>query len=170
MKKIYFAGKFNKKHDNNLLLSEQLKNDYRSKLLNSSKLLTTPTQNLKLSPNIIYQGPFYCEEASLGNFTSSDCYVILTAEQKAIKEADTLLVVFDKNFSVGSIVELSWALEYNKEIIIFYKEEEGTYQIKSDYWFAILNAKLKNPHTQIIPYQRNKELIPLIKKYLSLAK
>jgi hypothetical protein len=168
MKKIYFAGKFNKKHDKSLTLSEQLKNDYRSKLLKSSKLLTYPTRNLKLSQDIIYQGPFYCEEASSGDFTSLDCNTILKEEYKAVLSSDTLVVVFDNSFSTGTVVELSWGLEHNKEIIIFYKEENGVYQIKSEYWFAILNAKLKNPKTQIIPYLHKKELIPLIKKHLKL--
>ena len=168
MKKIYFAGKFNKKHDKTLTLSQQLKNDYRSKLLTSSKLLTYPTRNLKLSSDIIYQGPFYCEEASSGDFTSLDCNTIIKEEYKAVLSADALVVVFDNSFSPGSVVELSWGLEHNKEIIIFYKEEKGAYQIKSDYWFAILNAKLKNPKTQIISYRHKKELIPLIKTHLKL--
>ena len=167
MKKIYFAGKFNKSKEKNIPLSEQLKNDYRSKLLKSSQLLTTPTKDLKLNTNTIYSGPFYCEEASFGNFTSTDCNVILKEEYKAIKNSDALVVVFDENFSVGSIVELSWALELNKEIIILYQEEEGAYQIKSEYWFAILNAKLKNPKTQIMNFKTKSELFDKLSKIIN---
>ncbi|MBR5599572.1 MAG: hypothetical protein IKW39_05980 [Alphaproteobacteria bacterium] len=158
MKKIYFAGKFNKKEDENLSLFEQLKDDYRSKLLKSPVYLTKPHPNLKITENTIYSGPFYCEEASNGDFTSTDCDAIIKAEYKAIKQADILVVVFDTCFSVGSIVELSWGLDLNKEIIILYKEEKGAYQIKSEYWFAILNAKLKNPKTLVFSFKNNTEL------------
>jgi hypothetical protein len=168
MKKIYFAGKFNKKKDKSLTLAEQLKNDYRSKLLNSSTSLIKAKPNLKLAENVIYSGPFYCEEASNGDFTSTDCDTVIKEEYKSITSADVIVVVFDKSFSVGTIVELSWGLEQNKEIIIIYKEENINYRIKSEYWFAILNAKLKNPKIQIIPYLHKKELIPLIKKHLKL--
>ena len=93
--------------------------------------------------------------------------VILKEEYKAIKNSDALVVVFDENFSVGSIVELSWALELNKEIIILYQEEEGTYQIKSEYWFAILNAKLKNPKTKIMNFKTKSELFDKLSKIIN---
>lgn len=164
MKKIYFAGKFNILKDDNLPLEKRLENDYRSKLLGNPRRLTYATENLLLNNGYIYSGPFYCEQASNGNFTSTDCNAVLKAEYDAISKCDSYFVVFDQKFSVGSIVELDWALEMNKRIIIFYEEEESNYDIKSEYWFAIANALSKSKKVKVLKFNNMNSVINEINK------
>lgn len=164
MKSVYFAGKFNKDHDESKTLSDRLINDFRSIILGSSKRLTFAEENLIIDDKFIYNGPFYCEQASNGDFSSTDCNVVLDAEYKSVKESDIYFALFDENFSVGTIVELSWALDMNKEIIIYYKEEESVYDIKSDYWFAILNALKKSNKITVKSFKVIDEVIKDIKE------
>lgn len=164
MKRIYFAGKFNLIKNNDLSLEERLANDFRSKILGSSKKLTYADENLKLENGYIYNGPFYCEQASNGDFTSTDCGTVLKAEYKAVNECDIYFVLFDQKFSVGSIVELDWALEMNKDIIIFYEEEESAYNIKSEYWFAIANALAKSRRVKAFKFNDINKVIDEITK------
>ena len=145
MKKIYFAGKFTLEKDDNLSLSEKLVNDFRSIILCDSKKLTYATDNLKLNNKYIYSGPFYCEQASNGDYTSTDCNVVLDAEYKSVSDCDVYFAMFDENFSVGTIVELGWALNLDKDIIIYYKEEDSKYRIKSDN-FATVYSLIKHQH------------------------
>ena len=134
MKKVYFAGKFNLIKDKKLPLHKRLVNDFRAKVLEDSMKLTYASSDLYLNDKYQYTGPFYCEQASNGDFTSTDCNVVLTSEKESVKKCDIFVCVFGENFSVGSIVELGWALNLNKEITILYQEEENSkYQIKSEY-------------------------------------
>lgn len=164
MKKIYFAGKFNLIKNHNLPLEERLVNDFRSKILGSAKKLTYADENLKLESGFIYSGPFYCEQASNGDFTSTDCNTVLNAEYEAVKKSDVYFVLFDQKFSVGSIVELGWALEMNKDIIIFYEEEDSNYDIKSDYWFAIANALAQSKKVKVFKFNDINKVISKIMK------
>lgn len=164
MKKIYCAGKFNMIKDSNLKLEEKLVNDFRSKLLGSSKLLTLAQNNLKLNEKYEYSGPFYCEQASNGDFTSVDCNVVLKAEKEAVSSCDIYLAVFGEKFSVGTIVELGWALDMNKRIIILYQEEDSNYQIKSEYWFAIADAIKRSKKIDTYKYKEEKEIVNIIKR------
>ena len=95
MKRIYFAGKFKLDKDKSLLLSQRLKNDFRAKILEDSEKLTYANDNLKLSNGYIYSGPFYCEQASNGDFTSTDCRIVLKAEYEAGSESDIYFALFD---------------------------------------------------------------------------
>ena len=104
MEKIYFAGKFNLNKDKTLSLDKRLKEDFRSKILEDSKKLTCSDDNLLLNDKYKYAGPFYCEQASNGDYTSTDCNVVLTEEYKAVSNTDIYLALFDENFSVGTIV------------------------------------------------------------------
>lgn len=162
MKKIYFAGKFNLLKDKTKTLEERLINDYRSIILNSSKKLTYAKTDLNINDNYQYTGPFYCEQASSGDFTSTDCNVVLNAEYDSIKNCDIFLVVFGENFSVGSIVELGWSLNMDKEIVILYKEEESSYQIKSEYWFAIADAIKRTSKIKVFKYNNENEIVEII--------
>ena len=162
MKKIYFAGKFNKIKQPNISLENSLQNDFRSKLLGSSKLLTHHQDKLIINNSFQYAGPFYCEKASNGNFTSTDCKEILNAEYNLIKNSDTLIAVFSETFSPGTIVELGWALNQNKQIIILYQEEASCYDIKSEYWFAIADAIKRSNNLTILKYNDYSEIVPLI--------
>lgn len=164
MKKIYFAGKFNIVKDNNLPLEQRLENDFRSIILGSSKKLTYADNNLFLNKHYQYIGPFYCEKASNGDYTSTDCDVVINTEYEYVKNCDIYLALLDESFSVGTIVELDWALDMNKEIIIYYKEESSNYQIKSDYWFAIANALKKSNKITIKSFTKLEEVIDSIKK------
>lgn len=164
MKKIYFAGKFNLLKDKTKSLEERLVNDYRSIILGSAKKLTYAKDNLRLDNKRIYNGPFYCEQASNGDFTSTDCSVVLKSEYEAVKNTDIYFALFDENFSVGTIVELGWAVEMGKKIIIFYKEEESKYQIKSDYWFAIADALKRGKNVIVHKFININEVIEKIKE------
>jgi hypothetical protein len=140
MKRIYFAGKFNLSNDYSSL-SDRLVNDYRSRILGDSKKLTYYSDCLTLkSYNIIYNGCFYCEQASNGDFTSTDCETVVTEETKQVLSSDIVCCVFDKSFSVGTVVELMDAVKSKKRVAIFYKNEATNYDIKSEYWFAITRA------------------------------
>lgn len=163
MKKIYFAGKFNLLKDNNLPLEQRLINDYRSKILGSSKLLTYHQEKLIINDNYQYLGPFYCEQASNGNYTSTDCNVVLNSEMEAVKNCDIYVAVFNQSFSVGTIVELGWAISMNKKIIIFYQNEETSYQIKSEYWFAIADAIARGNDVTVFSCNDNDEVVEKIK-------
>lgn len=164
MKKVYFAGKFNLIKDNNLTLEERLVNDFRSKLLGSSKLLTYYQENLKINDNYQYLGPFYCEQASLGDYTSTDCNVVLKAEMEAVSNSDIYVAVFGEKFSVGTVVELGWAINMDKKIVIFYQEEESNYQIKSEYWFAIADAIKRSKNIEVFKYKDESEIVDVIKQ------
>lgn len=166
MKKIYFSGKFNRIKNKDISLEQSLVHDYRSKILGSTKLLSTYHENLNIDNRFIYAGPFYCEQASNGEYTSTDCTTVLNAELKAVKNCDIFFAVFDENFSVGTIVELEWALMYNKEIVILYKEEASSYQIKSEYWFAIADALRQKLNTKVISYPATEDMLALSKSVL----
>lgn len=164
MKSIYFAGKFNKKGGSDKSLSERLVDDYRSIILGSSKKLTYASDNLVIDNKFIYNGPFYCEQASNGDFSSTDCNVVLDSEYKSVKNSDIYFALFDDNFSVGTIVELDWAIAMDKEVVIYYKEEESEHDIKSEYWFAILNALKRSNKVKVKSFKRIEEVISDIKE------
>lgn len=168
MKKVYFAGKFNLTKDKSISLHERLKNDFRSKILGDSRKLTYADKNLKINEKVQYVGPFYCEQASNGNYTSTDCNGVLEEEYKAVNSADVYLAVFDENFSVGTIVELGWAINFQKEILIYYKEEDSSYEIKSEYWFAIADALKRGKNVKVQGFKNIDEvLIDIEKKVLN---
>lgn len=164
MKKVYFAGKFNLIKDKNLSLDKRLVNDFRAIILGDSKKLTYADENVKINDKYIYKGPFYCEQASNGDFTSTDCNVVLNSEYKAVSESDAYFAVFDENFSVGTIVELGWAIDLNKQIAIFYKEEKSNYKIKSEYWFAIADAMKRSNKVKVYKFNNINEVINIIKE------
>ena len=78
--------------------------------------------------------------------------MVLKAEYEAVSKCDIYFVLFDQKFSVGSIVVLDWALEMNKNIIIFYEEEDSEHEIKSEYWFAIANALAKSKKIKVFKF------------------
>lgn len=163
MQKVYFAGKFNLIKNKSLPLSQRLQNDYRAKILCSSEKLSVYQTDLFISKKTIYSGPFYCEQASNGNFTSTDCNVVVDSEFKAVNECDIYFAVFDEDFSVGTVVELGWAIQSQKNIIIFYKEENSNYNIKSDYWFAICDALKRAKNINVYKYKNIDEVIDFVK-------
>ena len=167
MKKVYFAGKFNLGKGKDL--SQRLTNDYRSRILGSSKKLTYAQENLQLKDfRIIYNGCFYCEQASNGDYTSTDCETVVTEETKQVLSSDIFLCVLDTSFSVGTVVELMDAVKAKKQIAIFYKNEDTSYKIKSEYWFAITRATqiAKENGTKIEIFSYEDDLFISLNKYL----
>ena len=167
--KIYFAGKFDLSTSGEEL-HQRLINDYRSTLLGSSKKLTFADKSAKLKDYPIkYHGCFYCEKASNGDYTSTDCEVVVKEEIKAIMDADIFCCVFDLAFSVGTIVELMEAAFEQKRIVIFYKNEESNYAIKSDYWFAITRALeiCKSNDTTIEVFGYDENVLPTLYNWLN---
>lgn len=169
MKKIYFAGKFNML-PNEIVLADRLKNDYRSILLGSSKKLTFACENAILSNYpILYKGPFYCEQASNGDYTSNDCEVVVDSEINALDKIDIFCLVLDENFSVGSVVELIEAAHKKKRVVVFYKNESSNYSIKSEYWFAITRAiKICRENNTIMEvFSYDSDFLPLLYNWLN---
>ena len=164
MKKVYFAGKFNLIKDKKLPLHERLVNDFRAKILEDSMKLTYASSNLYLNDKYQYTGPFYCEQASNGDFTSTDCNVVLNSEYESVSNCDIYLALFDENFSVGTVVELGWAVKMDKEIVIFYKEEDSHYDIKSEYWFAIADALKRSNKVKVYKFNDIESVVNQIKE------
>ena len=52
----------------------------------------------------------------------------------------------------------------NKEIIIFYQEEESKYDIKSEYWFAIANALQRSEKIKVYKFNDIEKVVKEIKK------
>ena len=84
------------------------------------------------------------------------------AEYKAIQQSDIFVVVFGENFSVGSVVELGWAINLGKQIVLLYQEEDSIYSIKSEYWFAIADALKRSKNIIVCKYQNYSEIVSLI--------
>ena len=164
MKKIYFAGKFNISSDESLPLCERLSEDYRARLLKDPSRLVRYSEGLRLSDSFIYTGPFYCEEASNGEFTSTDCQAVLSAEWRAVSECDVYVAVFSESFSVGTVVELGWAINADKEIYLLYKKEESKYTISSEYWFAIADAMRRAKRIKVFTYESDSEINGIIER------
>ena len=163
MKSIFCGGKFKLKEDKSLSLADRIKDDYRSHLLKDpNKFLYAHSGSIILD-EFKYNGTFYCEKASNGDYTSTDCNSVLNEEYKALSNSDIFLCVFDDTFSVGTVVELNWAVNLNKEIIIcFQKNKNSPYSVKSEYWFAIVDALNRTKNVRIFSFDTNDELLDLI--------
>lgn len=167
--KIFFGGKFDLSASGEKL-HQRLKNDYRSTLLGDSKKLAFADSSAKLKDYpISYKGTFYCEKASNGDYTSTDCEVVSSEEIEAIMHADIFCCVFDLHFSVGTIVELIEAAFARKRIVIFYRNEDRNYAIKSEYWFAIVRALeiCKSNHTTIEVFGYDENVLPTLYNWLN---
>lgn len=163
MKKIYLSGKFNKTADKNASLAQRLRNDYRAILLGDENKLVTAADNVKLNDQYSYSGPFYCEQASSGEFTSTECSVVVAAERIAVDNCDVFIAVFDEHDSPGTVVELGWALNAGKQIYILYKTQKSKYTIQSEHWFPITDAQMRDPHVQTFAYMNTSEMLDIIK-------
>lgn len=162
MKKVYLAGKFNKSAERNVSLARQLCNDYRAILLGDENKLVTASNNVKLNEKYSYSGPFYCEQATTGKFTSTECSTVVAAEYTAINNCDIFIAVFDENDSPGTVVELGWALNSGKQIYILYKPSDSQYTIKSAHWFPIAAAQMRDNRVEIFDYGNISEMINII--------
>jgi len=148
---IYFGGKF-KKSKKYSALTQMLKNDYRAKILKNKTHIAYYIPNLKINDRYIYSGPFYCEQNEKGKTSTTNCDIVLNAEFNQVKNCDIFVCVFDRNFSIGSVVELNWALNANKKIFILYRKTPSVHEIPSEYWFAIADAKRRNKHISVFEY------------------
>ena len=175
--KVYIATKFKLNNNTELALEDRLVDDIRSKLLGDSKKLAyfnsssaclIKTKNLN-DRKIVYNGPFYCEEASSGILTSTDCNEVVSKELTAVDECDTFIVYFDENFSCGSVVELMYAVSRSKNVLVIYKEEASVkYETKSEHWFAIVSALKLSPARRInvVAVKSEDEVLGVIKSAL----
>ncbi|MDE6250444.1 MAG: nucleoside 2-deoxyribosyltransferase [Alphaproteobacteria bacterium] len=163
MKKVYLSGKFNKTAEPGAQLAHRLRNDYRAILLGDENKLVTAADNVKLNDKYSYSGPFYCEQASTGEFTSTECNVVVAAERMAVDKCDVFIAVFDEQCSPGTIVELGWALNAGKQIYILYKPQESKYTIKSEHWFPITDAQMRDKRAQTFAYMNTSEMLDIIK-------
>ena len=163
MKKIFCGGKFNLNKDTSMPLKDRIKEDYRAYLLKDPEKFIYSHEGSIVLDKFIYNGTFYCEKASEGEYTSTECSTVHEEEFKALSNSDIFLCVFDDTFSVGTIVELNWAINLNKDIIICFKrKEDSPYNIKSEYWFAIIDAMKRGKNVKIFPFSSNEELLDLI--------
>lgn len=163
MKKVYLSGKFNKISEPCASLAQRLRNDYRAILLGDENKLVTAADNIKLNDKYSYSGPFYCEQASSGEFTSTECNVVVAAERQAVDKCDVFIAVFDEHCSPGTIVELGWALNAGKQIYILYKPQESKYTIKSEHWFPITDAQMRDKRAKTFAYMNTSEMLDIIK-------
>ena len=165
---VYFAGKFTLTGDVALPLGTRLSEDYRARLLGSGELLVKHRSDLFVLEDIKYGGPFYCEEASEGVYTSTDCTAVLRAERASVVAADCYVAVFGESFSVGTVVELCWAIELGKKIVILYKEQSSRYSIASEYWFAIADAVERGRDVTVKTYGDEAEIPNLLSGILTV--
>ncbi len=163
MKKVYLSGKFDKKTAPDTGLAQQLQNDWRAILLGNANRLVNSANDVMLNNKYIYCGPFYCEQASNGEFTSTDCTVVVSTEKAAVDNCDIFVAVFDENYSPGTVVELGWALNAEKQIYILYKNQDSKYVIKSEHWFAITDAQIRTKNIHVFSYNDKSEMLNKIK-------
>lgn len=164
--RVYIATKFNMQDGDTLAL--KLRYDLRSKLLGSSDKIVNNNGFVKIpDTRALYTGPFYCEQASNGDYTSTDCNLVVKEELKAVSESDTFIVYFDENYSCGSVVELMYAVMTDKNVLIVYKEESTiTYNTKSEHWFAITSAVQLSDKVEVKSVKSETEVLDIIKEYL----
>lgn len=170
MEKVYFAGTFDIKDDVSLLLSDRLENDYRALLLGNSHEMINyqPDLLLKIEEQYFhYIGPFYCEKAVNGDFTSVDCEVVVRQEYRQVMDADLVVCVFDTWPSVGTVVELEWAIQLKKRIIIVYEIEETEYTLPTGLWFVIQDAIQRCDNVVIRNYKEKNEVVSIVKNELT---
>jgi len=163
MNKVYLSGKFDKKTAPDTGLAQQLCNDWRAILLGNANKLVNSATNVKINDKYTYSGPFYCEQASNGEFTSTDCTVVVSTEKSAVTNCDIFVAVFDENYSPGTVVELGWALNAGKHIYILYKNQDSKYSIKSEHWFAITDAQMRAKNIHVFSYNDKLEMLDTIK-------
>lgn len=145
-KNVYIASKFNKVQGSSL--KEQLAVDLHTKIVQNFNraydIVNAVRNGLPLGFGYSYVGPFYCEEASNGVYTSTSCKDVVNKEIQAVSQADKFIVYFDSKYSCGSVVELIYAaMTYgeDKSIDIIYETEPNNdYELKSEHWFAIQSA------------------------------
>ena len=152
--------------DKSLPLARRLTEDYRAALLGDPALLVQHDPHLTVLEKFHYEGPFYCEQASRGVFTSTDCLVVMTAERASVEDCDLYVAVFGESFSVGTVVELGWAIELDKRIIIVYKRQKSVYSIASEYWFAIADAMHRSDKVTVASYLEESEIPEILRTLL----
>lgn len=168
MKKVYIAMKFNR-DKSKIGLENQLEKDLRSLLLGDKKLIVEPTYPQIPGTNFIYNGPYYCESAGEGAaVTCTDCQVIVAEELKALDSSDLFICYLGKEHSVGTITELIYCATHNIPTVIIYNKKETKYDMKSDYWFAIVAAMQLNPN--VTSYCLEDRLTPETLKEILLHK
>lgn len=115
-----------------------------------------------------YVGPFYCEEAAPGDYTSTNCEVVVRQEYRQVTKSDVVVIVFTDWPSIGTTVELEWAIQQNKQIIILYEvcKNASEYTLPSGLWFAIQDAIQRSKKLTVQPFNEYAEIAPKLDKIL----
>ena len=160
MKNVFFAGKFLLQGGDPCPLEQRLAGDYRSLLLGDPAKIVRATDTLWVNPDVHYGGTFYCEQASDGQYSSTDCMVVNQAEFDAVCRCDCVVAVLDQSFSCGTVVEIEWALQHGVPIIIFYRTDAlRPYRYKSEYWFVIADAVRRDARTKVFTFTHLSEVV-----------
>jgi len=140
MRKVYVAGSFYKENDS-------LKNDFRVKLLGSEDILWNENEEAKVEifhETMKYVGPFFYypeKEKEFKKIGMTEQETVVALEKRAIESCDLFVSYFGTKSSPGTVAELIYAVEYGKDIFLFYLKTENNRWLKSEYWFPILMAK-----------------------------
>lgn len=165
--KIYLASRFiTDKKDGKL----SLKRDFRSVLIggedklidaNYSSFITNDTGKTIFQ----YIGPFYNEKASCGELTSTDCMEVVRTENKLIEKCDIFIIYLDEEVSPGSLTELVYAATLGKQIVVIFKKEDDIkYSLKSSNWYPITFAKLLQECTRVYTVRFKDEVLRIIRE------
>ncbi len=158
-KNIFFAGHFELSGSTDLPLSERLSGDYRSLVLGSPTKLVNSATDLILPDGNRYLGPFYCEKASDGTFTSTICSEVIGTEYAAVSTCDIIIAVLDRECSTGTVVEIEWAIQMEKPMIIYYKvNPDSVYDVQSEYWFVIADVLRRGKNAVVKKYEKVEDI------------
>ena len=151
MKTFYFGGQFNFMYKDFSI--ENLKNDYRSKILGDYNLwINKPDSSaINISNNIQYVGPFY--------FTGNkDSESIVKFESSCIEKASDCVFVLSNKSAPGTITEIIQSVFLKKNIHIFYEknnvpEDEVSTKIKNDLWYALIFVQQNSSNVEIFGFE-----------------
>jgi hypothetical protein len=147
MERIYCGGRFCFDFLNEDFESRAAE-DYRTHLLGDVSLLIGNDRSVRLSDNLEYVGPFYCQTDGA---VDGD---IVAGEMRQIEECTYAFFLLDDCGCPGSITELLYAAYRKKRIVIYYviDERETESRLFSPCWYPILHCQQVNGAlTEVVP-------------------
>lgn len=154
MKKVYIASHYNKVNN--------FKEDIRYNLTNGKFVVENNDEKIIIG-NYEFIGAFYYNVNKKLNFNTKE---IVEKDLSLIDKCDIFIGITSEIESIGTTVEAIHAASRGKKTIIFIKEEETKYDLKSRYWFLIRMLQMYNDNIEYIVYNENNELINKIKYIL----
>ena len=130
---------------------EQAENDYRAMLLGGAIQLFRPTcdEEERIFPNVDYIGPFFFQADKLGGDG------IIQIELKMIERCTEAIFLLDHATCPGSVAELMYASQLNKNVHLFFvtldKDREIESWLHTPCWYPILLSQMLNPNTHLHP-------------------